>query len=274
MEVLRMKGQLSAASLFTSMAFAAIIASVPGLAVTLRHKSDESGMPHTSGPDAPSVWRQHWHFGKWLVISGLMGTLAAQAQYLISAAFLDLKSAGILRAMMNFTLPPVQVVQAVSILALPSMSRKYDSGNYRDFLRVGHIVALGLTGGTLLFELLAFFFRNSLSSIAYGSKYPGYAALIPILGLIAVMQGLSSYSLVVRAMRRSQATLYIAGAGLLCVLVLTAPATKYFGVYGTAWSTVISNAALAIVSYWLATRYVYELSKAPASVENLVASSE
>lgn len=270
MAALRIQDRLSAASLFGCMAFAAIVASIPGLIVTLRHESSRSETPDAPiSAAAPGLFRQHWDFGKWLVISGFMGTLSAQAQYFMSAAFLDLKSAGVLRAMMNFTLPPVQVVQAVSILALPSMARKYDSGDFRGFLRTGHIVALGLTGGMMIFEAFVFFFRNGLSSIAYGNKYPGYSALIPMLGLIAVMQALNSYSLVVRAMRRSQATLYIAGAGLLCVLVLTAPATEYFGVYGTAWSTILSNAASALVSYWLATRYVVELSKTTPTVANL-----
>jgi O-antigen/teichoic acid export membrane protein len=272
MEALKMRGQLSAAALFACMAFAAIVASVPGLAVTLGHKS---GTSEDTGAPVPSLFRQHWNFGKWLVISSFMGTLATQAQYFLSAAFLDLKSAGVLRAMMNFTLPPMQVVQAVSILALPTMSRKYDSGNYKDFLRAGHIVALGLTAGTLVFELFVFVFRNNLSTIAYGNKYPGYSSLIPIFGILAVMQGLGAYSLVIRAMRRSAATMLVAGAGLLCVLILTAPATKLFGVYGTAWSTVISNSATAVVSYWLATRYVVELSKRSTRTTKLaVARSE
>jgi O-antigen/teichoic acid export membrane protein len=276
MQLLRGRGYLSAPSFFGCMAFAAIVAAVPGLTVALRHAPDQPALPPTSPLPEPSLFRQHWSFGKWLVISSFMTTVSAQAQFLISAAFLDLKSAGVLRAMMNFTLPPLQVIQAVSILALPPMSRKFDSGDHRDFLRMGHIVTLGLTGGTVLFEVILFLFRSSLSSIAYGNKYPGYSLLIPVLGLLAVMQALASYSLVMRAMRRPQATLYIAGASLICVLVLTAPATKFFGVYGTAVSTIVSYAAAASVSYYLAKRYVAaELSIArPSAAKLAIASPE
>lgn len=74
-----------------------------------------------------------------------MTTVSAQAQFLISAAFLYLKSAGVLCAMMNFTLPPLQVIQAISVLALPPMARKYDLADHGKLLRAGHIVTLGLT---------------------------------------------------------------------------------------------------------------------------------
>jgi O-antigen/teichoic acid export membrane protein len=274
MELLRSRGYLNSPSFFGCIAFAAIVAAVPGLIVALRHAPDQSALRQVSPSMKRGLFRQHWDFGKWLVISSFMITVSSQAQFLISAAFLDLKSAGVLRAMMNFTLPPLQVIQAVSILALPSMSRKFDSGDHRDFLRMGHIVTLGLTGGTLVFEAFLFLFRSDLSSIAYGNKYPGYSLLIPVLGLLAVMQALGSYSLMMRAMRRPQATLYISGASLICVLVFTAPATKFFGVYGTAISTIVSYAAAAAVSYYLAKRYVAaELSIAPPSVAKLAVAS-
>ena len=107
----------------------------------------------------------------------------------------------------------------------------------------------------MLCELILFLCRNFFSTIAYGDKFSGYSGLIPLFGLLAVMQALGSYALVMRAMRRPQATLYISGAGLLCVLILTGPMTKVWGVFGTATSTVLSYAAAAAVGMFLAFRY-------------------
>ena len=73
---------------------------------------------------------EQWLFGKWIVLAAFFYFAATQIQIFITAGILGLDSAGAFRALQNFMLPMMQILVAISTLALPSIAFAFGRQNY------------------------------------------------------------------------------------------------------------------------------------------------
>ncbi len=69
----------------------------------------------------------HWHYGKWLFASALLGIGISDLQVLLLSKMVDLHSAGALRALINFILPVGQLFTVLSVYSLPKLVRSRKS---------------------------------------------------------------------------------------------------------------------------------------------------
>ncbi len=69
--------------------------------------------------------KENWTFGRWLLASSALVVLAGQAQIFIAGSMLDLASAGVVKALVNFAQPLILIVTALGSLLVPMLSLRF-----------------------------------------------------------------------------------------------------------------------------------------------------
>src|SRR5690242_1788571 len=77
-----------------------------------------------------AVLHENWKYGRWLVASAALFSVAAQTQIFLIPVFLGLGAAGILRAMQIPALVMTQIVAAIGLLVLPALAHDFGQGHH------------------------------------------------------------------------------------------------------------------------------------------------
>lgn len=186
---------------------------------------------------------EQWVFGKWIVLAAFFYFAAMQIQIFITAGILGLDAAGAFRALQNFMLPMMQILTAISTLALPSIAFAFGRKNYAGMYRKSFIVAGILFAFSAVYLSFLFFFAPSLENLLYAGRYKEYIGLIPVTGIIPLITAMEiGFSLIVRSLQRSIyyaiLTFGMAVAGIISGLLLI----PSFGVAGAIGSLIASTA--------------------------------
>lgn len=197
------------------------------------------------------VARENWDYGRWLVLSTALFSVAAQIQTYLAAGFLGLGAAGILRAMQVPSLVMTQIVTAVGLLVLPSMSYEFGLGRMVRLRRKALLASAFVTLLALGYAAVLGFFAGPIEHLLYAGKYSAYVRLIPILGLVPVCTGLAmGFSMAVRASQKPHfdlvANAISAPVGLITAVVFI----RLWGLKGAAFSLVAGFATYAAVFCW------------------------
>ena len=203
----------------------------------------------------PCSWRavaqENWNYGRWLVLSTALFSLAAQIQTYLVAGFLGLGAAGIFRAMQVPSLVMTQIVIAVGLLVLPSMSYEFGLGQLAQLRKKAVLASAFVTLLALGYAAFLALFADSIEHLLYGGKYSGYVRLIPILGLVPVCTGLAiGFSMAVRASQKPHFDLVANAISAPAGLITAAVFIKLWGLNGAALSLVAGFAAYAAVFCW------------------------
>ena len=204
----------------------------------------------------PCSWRavaqENWNYGRWLVLSTALFSVAAQIQTYLVAGFLGLGAAGIFRAMQVPSLVMTQIVIAVGLLVLPSMSYEFGLGQLAQLRKKAVLASAFVTLLALGYAAFLALFADSIEHLLYGGKYSGYVRLIPILGLVPVCTGLAiGFSMAVRASQKPHFDLVANAISAPAGLITAAVFIKLWGLNGAALSLVAGFAAYAAVFCWL-----------------------
>jgi len=203
----------------------------------------------------PCSWRavaqENWNYGRWLVLSTALFSVAAQIQTYLAAGFLGLGAAGIFRAMQVPSLVMTQIVIAVGLLVLPSMSYEFGLGQLAQLRKKAVLASAFVTLLALGYAAFLALFADSIEHLLYGGKYSGYVRLIPILGLVPVCTGLAiGFSMAVRASQKPHFDLVANAISAPAGLITAAVFIKLWGLNGAALSLVAGFAAYAAVFCW------------------------
>ncbi len=205
-------------------------------------------------PADPCPWKQvlreNWNYGRWLVASTTLFSMASQTQTYLAAAFLGLSAAGILRAMQVPSLAMTQIVAAVGLLLLPTMSSDFGLGRSHQLRKKALLATVSLTAMAAAFAAVLWAFAGQIEHLLFGGKFAADAWLIPILGLVPVCAALATgLSMALRASQKPHFDL-LANAVAAPVGVLTAVIfIKLWGVGGAATSLVAGFATYAAVYF-------------------------
>ncbi len=196
-----------------------------------------------------AVLRHHWQFGRWIVAGSLCSVGMYYAQTVAVAAWLDLESAGTLRAMMNFVLPMTQVVTAMSVLALPSLARNFATGNLASLRRNAVLVTGVLLAGSVGYQALIAVFGARLDTVLYAGRYSEQVWLASWLATIAVLSAAASGgSLVLRAIQRPEHFFIANAASGLSGLVAVFAFIPRWGLKGAVVATIVPYAVAVVVA--------------------------
>ncbi len=247
---LHAQGWLNSFSAFLLMA----TASVPA-ALVLLWRLGVMGRNRPNLCPWKSVLRENWNYGRWLVGSTTLYSAASQTQTYLAATFLGLGAAGILRAMQIPSLIMTQIIIAVGLLVLPTMSSDFGRGRISQLRRKAALCTIFLTVLALAFALVLGLFAIPIESLLFGGRYSTAAWLIPILALVPVCSGFTTgFSMAVRAYQQPRLDLLTnalaAPVGLATAVLLI----KIWGLAGAGVSLIVGSAAYGVAFLWMFVR--------------------
>jgi len=202
------------------------------------------------------VARENWAYGRVLTLSITLLWIATQAQTYLAAGLIGLGAAGVLRALQIPSLAMTQIVGAIGLLVLPTMSRDYGAGRSDRILHKAVLTSAGLTAMAVAFAVLLGVFARPLEAAMFGGKFSSESWLIPLFGLVPVSTGFAlGFSIALRSAHRPQfdltANLVSAPLALLVALVFT----KQWGLKGAAISVVLGAALNSLVVFYSFRRW-------------------
>ncbi len=193
------------------------------------------------------AFAENWTYGRWIIASTALNSVASQTQTFFVAAFLGLGAAGIFRAMQLPMLIMVHCLAAAGPLVLPALS--YDFGQSRIQLlhQKARFVSLGLGGIEFVFVVLLMLYARRAQHFLFGERYVKYAVLMPVLGLVPVFMGLSmGYAMAMRASQKPQFDLVANAIAAPLALISAVGLLHYWGLAGAAGSMVLGSAVYMI----------------------------
>lgn len=199
-----------------------------------------------------SVLRENWSYGRWLVGSTVFYSIAGQVQMFLTAAFLGLGAAGILRAMLLPVSVMTQVVTAAGLLVLPGFSYDFGRGSVDRIHQKAVLVSCALGGSGLCFVVLLGLVAGRAEHLLFAGKYAGYAWLMPILALIPAANGFTTgYSTALRASQKPQFDLLANAIAAPVAVVSALFFIHWWGLAGAAVSMATGFAVSMGVNCWV-----------------------
>ena len=245
--LLRHLHRLTPFSAFLALAFGSLV----GAIVTMRRiglkRSRASEQAIHVSPRL--VLSENWIYGRWLVGSAVLYAISTYSQMFFVGGAIGLGAAGILRAMQIPSLVMTQVITAVGLLVLPSLSFDFGRGHTTRLRHKAFLVSLAVGLTASVFALLLALGRASVERVLFGGRYAQDAWLIPVLALIPVVNGLSvGFSMALRASQKSYFDLVCNAVAAPVAVVSTLLFTRWWGIGGAAGSIVLSFAVLSFVT--------------------------
>lgn len=219
--------------------------------------------------EAALPWRpllaEQWRYGRWMVVAAGLTVAGVHAQVFIAAGFLGLEGAGALRAMEVLVLPAAQAVTAIAAFALPSLSFDFGAGRIGRLRRKGLALTGVLGAGAVAYEAALVVLHRPLERLLFDGKYAEFAWLIPVLGLVPVLAGLTTgLSLALRAVQRPAYYLLTAIATAVLGIASAIVLTPVFGLRGAAASILLGYVGTLLVSIVLFRAWIPRTADEPA----------
>jgi O-antigen/teichoic acid export membrane protein len=199
---------------------------------------------------------EQWSFGKWIVLAAFLNFAGTQIQLFVVAAQLGLDQAGVFRALQNFMLPMMQILTAISILVLPSISMDFGRRNYYSMRNKASKVTFALIFLAFLYSILLFAYEDQAERFLYNGKFAEYSILISITGFIPLLTSIETgFSLVVRSLQRPIYYVILTGTIALVGMLFSLLLISYWGLTGAVFSLVLVACASLCINIWLYLRW-------------------
>ena len=250
-------GWLSVFAAFVVQGIAGIAASLPlilSVRPRLRVAWTDSAMR--------TVLKQHWTYGRWVILSTIVFWLAGDAYYVIVASTMGMSDVAAFRAVQNFIKPISQYITAVTLLLVPWASARFADGAGQSFRRSINRITLIFTAGAVAYVAVLIFFGKWLTGFLYGGKYTQFAYLLPLMGLpILLMAAAEGPSIALRAMQAPSEIFRAYAMAALPTILAGVALTRNWGLMGAALGLAISSFAfLAVITYRYRTRLEKEIN--------------
>jgi glycosyltransferase involved in cell wall biosynthesis/O-antigen/teichoic acid export membrane protein len=259
-------GRLSPLGAFLALAVAGAVGGA-FLVVRIRPKLRSSP---TDGSLA-TIWKQHWVYGRWVVVTALVYWVSGQAAYFfIAAAFLKMEDVGTISALQNLVAPLSQFLTALTLVLLPWASTQFAGKDPAEFQRSIQRITLLFTGVGVGYFILVVAFGRQLTILLYHGKYIQSVALIPMLALSQVFIAVSQGPVIgLRAMQQpSRVFASFSVAAVFSILVGLAM-TKHWGAQGNVTAMAASSFCFLITTaycYWSGRKLEKPQEAAPSNV--------
>lgn len=174
--------------------------------------------PHADGgPGPPDLVRAHWDYGRWALLTALLGWCGNLYYFLLPLRH-GLGSAAELRALMNFVYPVIQVNQALALLLLPRWAAH---GARAGFARSLQRLAALWAAGSLALCAGAALAGAAVVHFVYAGRYDAVAPLLPWVFLLVLPDGIAY--VIANGLRASRAPRDVALAALALPAVVLLP---------------------------------------------------
>ena len=213
-----------------------------------------------------SLFREQWSFGKWIVLAAFLNFAGTQIQIFVVASRLGLDQAGAFRALQNFMLPMMQIIAAVSIMMIPSISFEFGKQNFRLMNSKAKKVVVALVAISFVYLIALFIFSRPAEQVLYDGKFSEFTPLIPLLGLVPLITAMEiGFSLVVRSLQRPLYHAISTGAMALASIIFSIFFVDIWGVQGAVVSLIlVALTSLAVNGWFYQKWFIPKLAAEPA----------
>jgi O-antigen/teichoic acid export membrane protein len=190
------------------------------------------------------IARAHWKYGRWLFASTLVAFGIPDLQTILLSILVDLKSAGALRALMNFVLPLAQLLTVLSIFCLPRLARQMKMHGAGRGLRQTIVFPAAIIVTALGYLAVLLAFGPLVERLLYGGRVAAYLGFLPWLAAAALISSVGTgFSALLRAAQNSQHQLLAGVMGTATGVIAALLLLKSYGLEGAIWSMTLGNAA-------------------------------
>lgn len=203
-------------------------------------------------PSVGEVWRRHWGYGAWALVSCIAGWLPSYIYFPLLASFVGMEQSGQLKALMNLVQPFEQVRGALLMLALPYAARVTSEHGKAGAWTLARNLTLLSAGGAMLYWVVIIPLRAPVFHLLYKGRYMEVAYLLPALALGQIFWSATfGPSITLRAMEWPSSVFVALTTATIASLIVGVPLTRAFGLKGAIWGSntadILSLLALFIV---------------------------
>jgi O-antigen/teichoic acid export membrane protein len=205
---------------------------------------------------------KHWNFGSWNLLGTATYWLSGQIILILVPIFLGLSATAQLGAALNIYRPLNPLIQSVTILLLPTISKLANDKTQQKYIK-DYVTKFLIASGCLflVYGLIATASANVISDILYEGKYENLAPLIFLFCLSYTASSIISIlTAVMKAFGKVKQTIYVWGFSAVITLLFTIPLINIFGLNGAILTLVVSYITAAI-SAILQLRKVWTFNK-------------
>lgn len=188
--------------------------------------------------------QEQWRYGRWVVGAAVVDWGATAAYAPLLAAMVSLPAAGAFRAAEQVFLPLTRLQQAVVLLVLPELSRRWAARGAAGLRRPGWLLVLGSVAAAMVWAAAPVAIPEATLSFLFGPQFAEYTPLVPWIALAVVVNaGRLALEAVARAAKASSSLFAAQAVAALVVVGLARPVLAEYGALGAAYLAV--GAALA-----------------------------
>jgi O-antigen/teichoic acid export membrane protein len=195
------------------------------------------------------VVSNHWRYGRWAVLSGVVVWARGSIYYLVVPISVGLEANAALNVLWNLVMPAVQLYLAVAALLVPAFSRRVQD---RRVVSLMWGALLVLVAGGAVYALFVGLFGGKLIDLVYRGRYAEYAHLAWLMGLILLPIGaFTAFGALLRARERPDHELSanVAATVVACIGIIAIYAWGLLGaVLGLLASCVT---AMLVMLFWV-----------------------
>lgn len=244
------RGWLSPFSAFTLLGLAALGTALY-LFMRLRMELRPAPFVHSLG----EVWRKHWRYGRWALLSCVASWIPAYVYYPLLSSFGSMAESGQLKALMNFTLPVEQVKTALGLLFIPYAASVLDREGRSAAGALSRRMTSVAVGVALAYWGVIFCLERSVFHALYSGRYMEIAHLLPIVAFGSVAWcGSFGSAIALRAMESPSSVFFAFGLAAVASLLIGIPATWAFGLPGAIWGMNVSDFLSWMFLVWILRR--------------------
>jgi len=235
--LLYQRGAMSPFSAFLLMGIAALGTSLP-LWFWLQFR-----LPRTTlQPSHRAALSQHWHYGKWAMVSAALMWVPMNIFYPLLSSFSGIDRAGELKALMNLASPVLQTYGALSALLLPYTSRAQQEGGPLRAAALARLISWLFAAGAAFYWVILLIFKESIFHALYSGRYMNVTGLLPVVALSSVAwSAFLGPATGLRALQSPSLIMIAVSASTVVSLILGVPAVYVFGLSGAVWAMTLSE---------------------------------
>lgn len=248
---LQFTGHLSTTTAFAGMGVAGLLASAILLA---RFFAVFSAEQH--GPSLSETAREHWRYGRWAMATAIIGWFPGHVYYALLPAHLGLEGSAGLRALMNFVLPVLQAISALTMLLLPMLVRDRHNGGVRRMNRTMWQFLSIFAAGAVVYLTGLWLLRDEVFQVFYAGKYSQYAGwplflagLLPLGTCATAVLGNA-----LRALERPDSIFWCYAGSLIGAVTVGVPCSTFLGVSGALLGLLASSLITVLMMAWFYVR--------------------
>jgi O-antigen/teichoic acid export membrane protein len=187
-------------------------------------------------------WKEHWGFGKWIMLTVPLGIATYQGYFFIVGALVSTEAAGLLKAADTLVAPFFQVAIGMSLMLTPMASRNIDQMSLSAQRSYSLRLSLPLVALAAAYGIAIYFGGEYALRALFGAKIAPAFPVVKIMAFLPLfMASPLPATVILSAMRRSNLRFLSQSIALLGTMGIGVPLVLIYGLEGAAAGLVLTE---------------------------------